>query len=80
MEDREEQGVGLAPTVGGRTDAGADEVPEDVLAEQDAAERQVRDELRVPPEVQEAAEEVLAERDADVRAASEALRQRQTGG
>jgi 2-phospho-L-lactate transferase/gluconeogenesis factor (CofD/UPF0052 family) len=73
MENREERGVGLAPTEGGRAPASADEVPEDILAEQDAAERQVGGEFQVPPEIQEATEEVLAERDADVKAANEAL-------
>jgi hypothetical protein len=54
-------------------------VPEDVVAEQDAAERELREEFRVRPEVEDAATEALAERDVDVRAAREALRQRLTG-
>jgi hypothetical protein len=54
-------------------------VPEDVIAEQDAAERQLQEEFRVRPDVAEAAEETLAERDVDIRAAEDALREQLAG-
>jgi hypothetical protein len=68
MIDRDERGVDLVPPSN-----------DDVVADQDAAERQPREEIRVRPEVEDAAEDTLAERNADVRAAREALRNRQAG-
>jgi hypothetical protein len=80
MEDREERGVKLSPVADGLDRMNPDEVPDDVLAERDAEERQARGDLLGSPAVQEVAEDVLAEQDGDARAAEEALHQRQTGG
>jgi hypothetical protein len=79
MIDRDERGLDLVPPADGDVSADPVAVPEDVVAEQDAAERQLREEFRVRPEVEDAAEEILVERDTDVRAAREALRDRQAG-
>jgi len=79
MLDLDERGLDLVPPADGHIGPDLVTVPEDVIAEQDAAERQLQEEFRVRPEVEEEAEETLAERDADVRAAREALQQRQAG-
>lgn len=84
MEEREERGIGLAPTVSRSVGTSPDEVPDDVLAEQDAADGMPhdvtgRDEPVISSEATEVTEDVLAEHDADGRAAEDALRQRQAG-
>jgi hypothetical protein len=79
MLDRDERGLDLVPPADGHIGTDSVTVPEDVVAEQDAAERELQEQFRVRPEVEDAAAEALAERDADVRAAREALRQRLTG-
>lgn len=79
MLDPAERGPDLLPPADGRVGADPLAVPEDVVAERDAFERELQEEFRVRPEVEDAAVEALAERDVDVRAAREALRRRQAG-
>jgi hypothetical protein len=79
MLDRDEGGLDLVPPADGQIGTESVTVPEDVVAEQDAAERELQEEFRVRPEVEDAAAEALAERDVDVRAVREALRQRLAG-
>jgi hypothetical protein len=81
MDDAEERGVDVWPSAGGPTPMSPDEIPDDVLAEQDAEERQVHD---VPVASVAAAagvgDDVLVERDADERAAEESRYWRAIGG
>ena len=79
MVDRDDRGLDLTPPADGKVRTDPVAVPEDVVAEQDAVERQLQEEFRVRPEVEEAAEETLTERDADIQAAREALRDREAG-
>ena len=79
MDAPQDSGLDMWPTAGGPTPASPDEVPDDVLAELDAEERQVHEPVAVMAGAH-VSEEVLAERDADERAAEESLNWRAAGG
>ena len=80
MDDTEERGVDVWPSAGGPATMSPDEIPDDVLAEQDAEERQVHDAPAVTATAAGVGDDVLAERDADERAAEESRYWRAVGG
>ncbi len=79
MLESDERGLDLVSPADGNIGTDSATVPEDVVAEQDAAERQLQEQIRVRPGVEKTAEETLTERDVEIRAAREALRQQLAG-
>ncbi len=79
MLESDERGLDLVSPADGNIGTDSATVPEDVVAEQDAAERQLQEQIRVLPGVEKTAEETLTERDVEIRAAREALRQQLAG-
>ena len=80
MYDADERGIDVWPSAGGPAPLSPDDVPDDVLAEQDAAEREVHDAPVASAAAVGVGDDVLAELDADERAAEESRYWRAVGG